>query len=429
VELTVNAWTVPDLADYTVHNFGYLSEDAICGHYNVPRWSDRHFELMGESMKLMAEVNSRQAIVNLAINFYGGNKGDFSCSNKETMIRWIKQNDGSFKYDFSLFDKYLDTVAKYMGKPALLRVNCWNEVIKKDGALVSRSEDGKNFLVSVLDPATGNVETMEQPIPGTEESYNFWKPVLDEVRKRVEARGWWDVTAIGWSSYCYNPLPEVVSMAKRIWPDGVWSYTAHNGIRNGVFKGVGAGESMKILQADTVWNRREPTVRGYIGLLDPKNFGYWSYTWRSNVREYGELNIFRIIPEDEILRSHNGVSDFGADLFPVKSDKGRYYVPGNGRGTGGPDCSIFALMAPGPDGAISSERFEMLREGNQIAEAILYLQRTLDRKVLSPELDQKVNEFLDMRGNCYTRSWIYGSYERDRQLFALTGEVAQAIGQ
>jgi hypothetical protein len=427
IELTVYGWNLPDPVDFHLHNFGYLAEDAVCGHYNVPRWSDKHFELMGKSMALMAEINSRQAIVNLAISFYGGNKGEINCSNKETIIRWIRQADGSFKYDFTLFDKYLDLVAKSMGKPTLLRVNCWNEVAKKNGVIAAgfpSSGVAQNMSVSLLDPATGKVEPMEQPTPGTEESFKFWQPVLAEVRKKVEARGWWDVTALGWSSYCYNPIAEVVSVAKRIWPDGVWSYTAHNGTRGGAFSCVEKGENMRVLQSDAVWTVSPLKPRGYRELLKP-HYGYWCYTWRSAMREYGDLAIFRIIGEDEIMRGMDGVSDFGVDLFPVKSESGRYYVPGNGRGTGGPNDSILALLAPGPDGAISSERFEMMREGMQIAEAILYLQLALDAKKLSPELEQKVNDCLTERGECYMRNWTAGRQERDRRLLALTEEVAR----
>ena len=114
---------------------------------------------------------------NLAINFYGGNKGNIDCSNEQSMIRWIKQADGTFTHDFSVFDRYLELVAKTIGKPSLLRVNCWGEVTSKDGKL---SPNGVR-TVSRLDPASGVVEPMEQPCPGTEESYQFWKPVLDQA--------------------------------------------------------------------------------------------------------------------------------------------------------------------------------------------------------------------------------------------------------
>jgi hypothetical protein len=94
------------------------------------------------------------------------------------------------------------------------------------------------------------------------------------------------------------------------------------------------------------------------------------FLWRSSMRDYSPLALLRGIPEDEIMRGQDGVSDFVADLFPVKSDSGRYYCLGNGRGTGGPNCSTQAMLAPGPEGPVATERFEMLREGTELGKDI-----------------------------------------------------------
>ncbi len=421
LKLTVSEWAMPDPKDFRLMHFAYHSEDAIAKHYGVPLWSDKHLEFLGRSMGLMAEVNSRQAIVNLAINFYGGNKGGVDSSNEETMVRWIKQPDGSYKYDFSVFDKFLDTVAKHVGKPTLLRVNCWGEARKKSGKL----EVSGITKVSALDPATGKIEPMDMPVPGTDEAVAFWKPVLDEVRKKVEARGWWDVTAVGWNSYCYPPIPEVVSMYKKLWPDGVWSYTAHNGTLGMAFKAVENGVSMPARQVDSVWTLGPLKPRNGRELLKPRP-NIWCFTWRTQMRDYSDLVLLRKVPEDEILRAQDGVSDFGADLFPVKDDRGRYRELGNGRGTGGPGCSTLAMLAPGPDGPLPTERFEMLREGTELGEAMLYLEKLLIDNKISGDLAERANRCLDERGATYIRHWESGRLDRDVQLLQLAGEAAAA---
>jgi hypothetical protein len=423
LQLTVSDWTAPDPKDFRMQHFAYLSDDAVAKHYGVPLWSDKHLELASKSLALMAEINSRQVIANLAINFYGGNKGGADSSNEESIVRWIKQEDGSFKYDFTVFDKYLGMVAKTIGKPSLLRVNCWGEVSKKDGKMLHNGVTS----VSRLDPATGKVEPMEQPVPGTEESYAFWKPVLDEVRKKVEARGWWDVTAIGHNSYCYPPVPEVVSMYKRIWADGTWSYTAHNGTLGMRFSAVEKGVSMPVRQADSVWTLGQLKARGQRALLQPRP-NIWCFTWRSSMRDYSELTLLRTIPEDEIMRGQDGVSDFGADLFPVKGANGRFYCVGNGRGTGGPSCSTLAMLAPGPDGAVATERFEMLREGTELSEAILFMEKALLDKKIGGDLEGRVNRCLDERAEAFLKGWSAGRFDRDVSLLALAGEVAKAAG-
>ena len=111
-------------------------------HYAVPLWSDKHFELMGKSHALMAEVGSRQVYASL---------GARTVAQDEGLVRWIKQPDGSYKHDFTVFDKYLDMVAKAIGKPFPLRLDCWQDRgwrLKGQG------------WVSQLDPATGKIENI-----------------------------------------------------------------------------------------------------------------------------------------------------------------------------------------------------------------------------------------------------------------------------
>lgn len=424
LRVPISAWTLPDPREFRVHNFAYHSGDAVAKHYEVEMWSDRHFALMGSSLALLAEVNSRLAIVNLAINFYGGNKGGSDNSNEQSMIRWVKQPDGTYKYDFTIFDKYLDMFAKSAGKPAQLRINCWPQINKK--------RPGEPFddqmPVTRFDPATGKLDAMEQPTPGTEASYLFWRPVLDEVRKRIEARGWWDVTAVGHNSYASPAVPAIVDVCRRIWPDAVWSYTAHNGQLGDAWNTLEKGVTMPVRFADFVWgphpSRGAP--RGYRLLLKPRP-GYLCFTYRTMFWDSSDILVLRNIPEGEISSGCDGVSDFGADLFPIKAGNGRYYCAGNGRGTGGPACSTRAILAPGPDGSIATERFEMLREGVELGETILFLQRALDEKRIGGDLERRVNDCLDERGIAARKEWLAGRLERDNLLLSLAGEVAAAI--
>jgi len=416
LQVSVSEWTLPDPKAFRVHNFAYLSDDAVARHYGVPLWSDRHFELMGRSLALMAEVNSRQVFANLAVDFYGLN------GNRESLVRWIRQPDGSYKHDFTAFDKYLDMIDRAIGKPLPLRLNCWGE-LGRDG------KNGTATKVSVLDPATGKVEPMEQPTFGTDESYRFWKPVIDEILKKVKARGWLDVTAFGHNSYCWTPKPAVVDVAHRLWPDGVWYYTAHNGRLGARFAGTDKSASMAVPYADTVWGAGRISARGYRALLKPRP-GFWCFTYRGCFRDNSPLTDLRRIDEDEILSGHDGVSDFGVDLFPIERSRGRYFCVGNGRGTGGPGNSTKAMLAPGPDGPIATERFEMFREGAQLAEAVLFIQRAIEGKKIGGDLLARANGYLDKRGEAFMKGWFgvrYMQAEHDRTLLGLAGEVAKAI--
>ncbi|HUT35153.1 MAG TPA: glycoside hydrolase domain-containing protein [Planctomycetota bacterium] len=411
LRLTVHDWALPDPKDFRVRNLGFLSPESVARHYGMPLWSDRHLELIARSMALMAEVNSRQVTADLAISFLGLE------ANEESLVRWSRKPEGSFAHDFAAFDRFLDTVARAIGKPRPLRLNCWGEAKEGKWANVQ--------TVSLLDPATGKLEPLEQPPPGTPECLAFWKPVLDEVRKRLEARGWFDVASLGHNSYCWEQNPQVVGMARRIWPDGVWSFSSHNAGLS-AFKTEDKAVTMPIRYAECVWTEGRLTARGYTALLTPRQ-GIWCTVARNRHYERSPLTTLRDLPEEMIMRGHDGVGQLGVDIFPVKRPDGRLRHLSVGRGGMGPDCSTLALLAAGPAGPVATERFEMFREGVQLAEAILFLQRALEGGKLPDEAAQRVNRSLDQRAEAFLQHWSDGRAERDRQLLALAAEVAARL--
>ncbi len=445
--LTVSDWTVPEPVNFRSSVCSYSLPESLAQYYGVPLWSDRHFELMGKSLALMAELNARHVIVNLSIDWYGLG------GNRETEVRWIKQPDGSFKHDFSVLDKHLDLVAKTIGKPSVLRFNCWVAAAKPYDRKKWAEEDvyaeGSGGFVTALDPATGKTEKMKQPCPGTPESLAFWKPVLDEIRKKVEARGstgsppealssskggWWDVTCVGHSEYVGGMSQDVIDNYKQIWPDGLWAFTAH-----------GASRGEPRLSAEGCWGLPTARPRGYRLLLDPKWTRWRYYAARSGHEPYRQLADYRHAQERCITAGLDG-GQLGADIFALKGNNwksgGKYGYECVHRSGCGPDTEgCRAILAPGADGPIATERFEVYREGVVIAEAILFLQRAIEEKKIGGDLEQRVGQCLDERAaplewydgaSCRPRiyrfmhGWIQ---ERDAKLLALCGEVAGKLGK
>jgi len=438
VKIVVADWALPDPRDFRVTNFGQESPESLARYYGVARWSDRHFELIGKSLALMSELNSRQAILDLCIDFYG--LGGVP----ETMVKWIRQPDGSFKHDFTVLDKYLDTVQKSIGKPTLLRMNCWGEwaQVACQYIMDPASKDWRwcgPHKVTLLDAASGQTEPMAQPLISDPGFQAFWQPVFDAVRKRIEARGWWDVTALGHTSYCTAPHPALVDAYARLWPDGKFSYTAHNGGLGMRFNGTQKGLSMPCLHTDVIWGRGNLKPRGYQALLKPRP-NYHCFTFR-NWWPWWDLAAQRRVPEEEILRSHDGVSDFGADFFPVADERGRRYFLGCGAGTGGPHESTLALLSPGPEGPTTNVRFEAIREGIQICEAMMAIQRGIDAGRLPTNLLARANAVLDERGQRMQDSYVLAdksgatrfeptiyiadAERREAELFATAAAVAK----
>jgi hypothetical protein len=419
LRVSVSEWTVPDPKDFRVHNFIHHSEEALALHYEVPRWSDKHFDLIGRSLALLAEVNSRRVHANLPVEFFGPG------GNAESLVRWVRKPDGSFTHDYAVFDRYLDMVARSVGKPFPLRLNCWGEIDHAGRWYGAPS-------VSLLDPKTGKIEAMPQPLLGSAESLAFWRPVFDEILKKLRARGWLDATALGYSSGRNQPSPpSIVDVAKKLWPEGVWYSTGHNTDLGMKFEGADKSVTMPVRYIDTVWCAREAVPRGYRALLAPRD-QFFCYNHRERFSDQSPLTDLRRIAEDMIMSGHDGVGEFGADLFPLKRPAGGYYAPTAGRGMNwnGPGVSTQALLAPGPDGPVATERFEMFREGVELAEALLFIERAIQEKKLSDDLQKRANRYLDERSEAFIKGWFgvrYMQAEEDAKLLGLAGEVAREL--
>jgi hypothetical protein len=438
IQVRVYDWILPDPREWRVQNFIYHAEEVAAKHYEVPNYSDKHFELVGKSLALLAELNSRQVQVNLVCDFFANGYSGSMNSNPESLVRWIKQPDGSFKHDFTNFDRYLEMVAKTIGKPRTLRLNCWGDCNPGrvgTGWISADFDNSGERPVTVLDPATGKLTRLKQPPLGTEENYRFWKPVFDEMLKKIKARGWLDETTLGYNAWFQLSLPKLVDEANRLWPGGEWSFTGHNGAQDLLFRGTDTNIVMTVRHADTVYVA--PGPREPLWMLDKPRRNTFINDCRNFQREEYPMHRMRLLVENygaNYGSGYDGVGDFGADLFPLKRPAGGYYIPGASSGSGwaSDHRSTLAILYPSSDGPVATERFEMLREGAELCEAALFVKNALAKKkdLLPAALQQRAKIGLLERDAALNRVAFRARFmpgEEDAKLLDLAGAVAQAL--
>lgn len=440
IRLKVYDWLLPEPKNFASHHNLYNSVDTLAQWYKTPLWSEKHWKLIGRSLELAARVGNKLCAVPLTVRAYNIN-------NAQSMVRWIRRADGSYDHDFSILDKYLDLFADKVGKPGVLKLYVWGRYGNKKPDL---------YKVSLLDPKTGNVREMNQPPYGTPESLAFWKPMMAQLRKRLEKRRWMDVAvlAIGPDE---RPDPSTVTQFRRIWPDGRWMSTAHPNPR--FYFGI-EKERVPVPYVEHVWaagRLYNPDYNDYIvKYRSARDWEQWhghSYPrpwkrvpqrieWafpRYGVRcihrltDNSSLSSFRWISELALQGDLNGIGNCGADLWPLPGRKSSLA----GTSHMGPAAALQALLSAGPDGPAVTERFEMFREGVQVCEAIIFLQQALDGGRAKGALARRIEELLDERARYLIRSrpgqefswWALntGWAERDERLFALCAEVARSV--
>jgi Glycoside hydrolase 123, catalytic domain/Glycoside hydrolase 123 N-terminal domain len=433
VELLVHDWRVPDPKDFQQRYNVYQSPESVAIHYKVELWSDKHFELIGKSFKVLGEIGSKILVLNLVV-------GAPSLGNKQSMVRWIKEADGSYKHDFSIIDKYIAAYEKNAGTPAIVQINCWGHYKEKD------KSKAKPLHVTVYDPKTKQLSTMPQPAYATPESEKFWQPVFDGLKERVEKKKWYQQTAVCYTSYCWAPPRVMVDSYKKIWPDGKWMNCSHSNPR--AYKG--SKVSMPVPYSEWVW--------GCGGLYNPDARGrskYFPRPWQKGkgrievgnprygvgfirvLRDYSPLVAWRFVAEGAMQGNLRGLGRVGGDFWPILvGDKRKKWVPMcTSYAAVGPVNNSMAILSPGPDGAIFSERLEMFREGVQATEAIAFLQKAIVDKQIDAATAARIEKHLDERARYFLRTlrgqganWMSLEcsdwQKRDQELYTLCAEVA-----
>lgn len=429
VVVDVADWKLPDPKDYVTFVDMVQSPESLALYYDVPLWSDRHWELIEKTFRQLGRIGNKSAYIPLI------NKTHFG--NSESLVRVVKQPDGTFKGDFSLMEKYLDVVEKYAGKPQVVCLYMWDH--SSGGGYFDAKTDTSKWaknLISMVDPETKKVVDYESPRYSDPQAEIFWKPICDELMVRMKKRGLDKEVMLGVCSDVRS-AKEVVELWKKLMPDARWVIHSHGLATHHHGSAVG--------YSTTVWNARyakDPELEHTYGWNRKPGATITAQFQRDLVFGW-VLSQNRLLPENNIGGAQCGFGRNGADFFPVfKNEKGQRsgMLAGRYPQSNWAQLSLkTCFLAAGPDGAISTVRFEMTREGVQECEARIFLEKVLldkaARAQLGEEKAKKIQDMLDdrIRAGLWGQT-NYGWYvssgwqDRSQQLYHAAAEVAKALG-
>ena len=422
VILSVADWAIPDLVRARTYVGLYQSPTTLAMHYGVKEWSEPHWKLMARSFALLGELGSD--IVNVPVV----ERTQFG--NDEGMVYWLRQADGSFKYDFGVVERYFALVRKHLIDPDFVVLNVYHA-----GGWQDRGPKQPN-TVTVVDAGTGKRESMQVPEFGTKESKAFWAPVLHALRDRLAKVGLAKALALGALSDG-APTTETCAVFNEIIPNVGWARYCH-----------------KTLRADT-----PPPLRGggrvvlheYVYLPGLPGPGQplppiWSYRncpraafMRHEFDHRLNMLGYRTMAERALLRRTRGPGRMCLDFWRVKGSGTRRGDLNNrwpNSSTAQRSPTLLALAAPGPEGAVRTVRFHALRESIQDAEAAIVVAEAVDRNAekLGPELAGRCRKLLRDRADyCrdrYIQQWqVVYFHVNHRGWEALTRRLYEAAAE
>ncbi len=433
--VTVADWTAPDPRHWVSHLGAPHSVDTLALWYKVPQWSEEHWALIEKTMRYMGEIGAKSVFIPLRVRTW--------IVNAQTLIYWVKQPDGGFIYDYRVFDRYMALVRKYLN-PDVYCLHCADIAGK-----------GGQAEFSVLNPATGEVETVKGPeYKPTREAVSFWKPVIREVTDRlVKGRASKDRIMLGvaWEggATTRGGTNEMIELFKQVIPEGMkLVQVAHYGGAARFRGDIPFGYAM------SVWGNQTGVKAKMFGAkkLPILVARHYRAAGVMDVRPLAPCAVLRVCME-YTLREVQGMGPLGMDLWvfpPDPSRNRRYPGPLEQQGVSNLSMSVMgtsALLAPGPYGPVTTARFEMFREGLQECEARMKIELALaepaSRGRLGGDLLKRCTEvlaerdrvmgFLDeVRGWAHADGWYYWYISSDwegraAKLFDCAGEVERAL--
>ncbi|MHC4914981.1 MAG: glycoside hydrolase domain-containing protein [Planctomycetota bacterium] len=435
VELEVFAWPVPDPKDFRTYVDMYQSPTSASMKYKVPMWSDEHYNLMETSWKLLGRAGNRLVITHLVAETQYGNE--------ESTFRFIPQADGSYKYDFTDFERYVKMALEHCKRIDHVAVSVWH-----CGGWSGRKADSRH-AITVQDPKTGKRSAVPLPTIGTPEAEKILKPALAAVYAKLKEMGLEKQMCIG--HVCDSTAPaDVLKSFDRIWPGegkAKWMRGCHIASRARDVYDLKHGGRVVLHEYCYGGGVDKPVLheaRKYPGVFYFRA-GYVSGEHRM------PLSLYRTFGEAAMAKGTKGIGRVCLDMWRVyergkKPGKGDAYndvynrYPHSSIAQRRP--TISRMGWPGPEGAMPTLRFESMIEGVQDLEAMIYMSEAVAKHGgrLGPELTKKCQQLLADRRQYLLLAWIeyakpvtvhphhHGWQELSRRTYRLAAEVAKKLG-
>ena len=177
LDLTINvdSHQLPAVADQKFHLDLWQQPYSISRYYECERWSPEHIEALRPYINALAQAG--QKVVS-TILFYEP-WGEQSHDKFSAMIETTKKTDGTWAFDYTNFDKYVELCAEY---GITEQINCYSMVTW-------------DMSFRYFDEATGNNVDWALTVGSTDYN-NLWNAYLQAFRAHLEEKGWFNKTCI-----------------------------------------------------------------------------------------------------------------------------------------------------------------------------------------------------------------------------------------
>lgn len=368
INLVVVDYTLPDVANWNFHLDLWQFPVNILNHYNTANpsniiaiWSDEHFALFEPAYKLLADAGQKAITTYVKDGALGA----------ESMIKWTKRTNGTWEYDFTVFDKYVSTL---MSWGITKQIDCfspvgWNETI-----------------IPYWDETTGTMINLSAPLGST--TYNTrWDHFLTAFKTYLDNKGWFEKTVLYLDEVSEAKLNSVVSVVhgnNPNWKLGIaYSHGLSNASKANFYDLSGILEDAS---NDGISGNKISTFYTSCTQTKPNNY----VTPENSPAEMAWMGWHAF------KEGYDGYLRWAFDYWRLSDP----FDARDGAHTAGDFSMIYRASNNVPSEVLSSMRLEMLRDGIQDYEKLKILQTSLESSTdpYDQEILNELNNIIDNFG-------------------------------
>ncbi len=166
---------LPEPREWRFHLDLWQNPYAVARIFDVPLWSKEHFDRMRPLMQLLAAAGQKVITCSVISHPWNGQTYDPF----ESMIAKMKQLDGSWRYDYTVFDRWVEFM---MSCGITEQIDCYTLV-------------PWHYRFDYYDCATNSVKELACR-PGEQKYHDFIVPFLRDFSRHLREKGWFQRTHI-----------------------------------------------------------------------------------------------------------------------------------------------------------------------------------------------------------------------------------------
>jgi hypothetical protein len=389
LEVEVIDQVLPTYEDWKFHLDLWQHPSAVARMLKLDMWSDEHFEALKEQMRPLAEAGQKVITATLNRDPWGYQTYD----DYEEMIFWIRHKDGSWSYDYTVFDRWVELMMELGVKK---QINCYSMI-------------PWSYRLQYLDEESGIRKHAWDAIPGTEEFEFMWAPFLQDFVKHLKEKGWLEITNIATDERSPEEMDATVAIMQKYAPelgfamaDNHASYRRYPNIRD-----CSVAQRQLYLTDEELQQRK---TKGHV-----TTFYVCCSTFFPNTFSYSQPFEAELLNWHAIVKDYDGQLRWSVNSWPDNPEyDSRFRLWGSG--------DTYSLYPYGR----TSMRFERMRDGVEAYEKVRILREKYSD---NPEGLKPLEDALDKLGSYKltdnTHPWTDILFEANAALNQVSKDLAE----